>query len=71
MHDWFEDIDEFRELLSFVCESVEKVHQGLKVPVVLIRLCSGDLDFFLELGERSSVCRLVLLKEFENLLDSL
>lgn len=61
MHDWLEDINKLRELLSLVCQPLEELHQGLEVPVVLIRFCPGDLNLLLKLGERASVSGFVLL----------
>ena len=45
--------------------------EGLEVLVVLVGLFLGNLHLFLQLGEGSSVGALVLLKELENLLNTL
>lgn len=36
VHDWLEDVDKLGELLSLVGKSLEELHQGLEVPVVLV-----------------------------------
>jgi hypothetical protein len=71
VHNWLEHFNKIGEFLGLIGKPIEDFHESFQVSVVLIRLCSGNLDFFLELTERSSIGRLVLLKELKNFLDSL
>ena len=71
VHDWNEQVNSVRKLSRVISQLMEEILKGLKILEVLIGLCSGSLNLLLELAERSSVCGLVLLQEFKNLLDSL
>lgn len=71
VHSWLKHINEVWELLSFIGKLVEDIHESFQVSVVLVGLSSGNLNFFLELAEWTSVSRLVLFKELEDFLDSL
>jgi len=45
--------------------------EGLEILEVLVGFGAGSMHFFLELGESRGVGGLVLLEEFEHLLDAL
>lgn len=71
VHDWHEQVSGISELQRVVSEFFEQVKEGLEVLVVLVGLSTSSLNFLLELTERSSVGRFVLLEEFEDFLDPL
>lgn len=71
VHDWDEEVNNVLKLVGWVGKLVEQFSQGLEISEVLVGLRSSNLDLLLELAERSSVGRLVLLEELENLLDPL
>jgi hypothetical protein len=71
VHNGDEEIRDLGELLAQISELVEETSKCLKILKVLVSLGAGSLDFFLELAEGASVCRLVLLKELKDFLNAL
>lgn len=71
VHNWLENINQIGKFLSLIGKLVEEIHKSFKISEVLIRLRSGDLNFLLELAKWTSIGRFVLLKELQDLLDSL
>lgn len=71
VHDWHKELNYLLKVIGWVGELIEQFDQGLEILVVLVGFRSSDLDFLLELAERSSVGRLVLLEELKHLLDPL
>jgi hypothetical protein len=71
VHDGHEQVSDLLELEGVIGQAGKKLRKSLQVEVVVVSLNSGSLNFFLELGERTSVSGLVLLEELEHLLDAL
>jgi len=71
LHDWSEEINYFWKIGTCANQIVEEICECGKVLVVLNGLVTGDLHFFLELAEWTSVGRFVLLQELEDSLYSL
>lgn len=71
MHDRHEQIIDLRQLLTFGRQLGEQIVQSAQEHLVVVGFSTRDLNFLLQLRERSSVGRFVLLKEFKHLLDAL
>jgi len=55
MHYWNKHVWDLTKFLSWVCQLIKEVNQCLEIFIVLVGLCSGCLNFFLELTEGSSI----------------
>lgn len=71
VHDWHEELGNVGGGCRSGSQIVEQTFKSSKISVVLSGLSTGDLNFLLELTEGASVSGLVLLEEFQDLLDSL
>ena len=70
VHDGHEGVSDLSELLRLVSELVEELLKGRQVFEILIGLGLCRSDLLMELGKSGGVSALVLLQEFEYLLDA-
>ena len=70
VHNWNKVLNNFSNFLVLISERQEKRLESLEILGVLVGFSSSNLNVFLELAERSSHCRFVLLKELKNLLNT-